>query len=103
MNIRSIFTTSCINNSEKRMGKLSPQNVQALLFSNAPFCSIVPVDLRTNFLKKQFKKSLPDSGVAFFSEFMRPFKLLKNAFHEWLIHLDRVSNKTFDFKCLGLS
>jgi hypothetical protein len=42
-------------------------------------------------------------GVAFFSEFMRPFKLLKNAFHEWLIHLDRLSNKIFDFKYLGLS
>ncbi len=103
MNIRSIFTISCTNNSVKRMGKPSPQNVQALLFSNAPFCSIVPVDLRTNFLKKQFKKSLPKLGVAFFSEFMRPFKLLKNAFHEWLIHLDRLSNKIFDFKYLGLS
>jgi hypothetical protein len=103
LNIRSIFTTSYTTNSVKRMGKLSPQNVQVLLFSNAPFFSIVPVDFRTNFLIKQFKKSLPEMGVAFFSEFMRPFKLLKNAFHEWLIHLYRLSNKILDIKYLGLS
>ena len=103
MNIRSIFTISSTNNSVKRVGNLSPQNVQVLLFSNAPFFSIALVDFKTHFLKKQFKKSLPVLGVAFFSEFMRPFKLLKNAFHEWLIHLHRLSNKILDVKHLGLS
>jgi len=103
LNIRSIFTISSTNNSVKRMGKLSLQNVQVLLFSNAPFLSTVSVDFRTNFLMKQFKKSLPEKGVAFFSEFMRPFQQFKNAFHEWLIHLCRLSIKRVDSKCLGLS
>jgi hypothetical protein len=85
------------------MGKFFLRNVHVLSFSNAPFFSIVSVDFKTHFLKKQFKKPLPVLGVAFFSEFMRPFKQLKNAFHEWLIDWYRFSVKRVDSKYLGLS
>ena len=103
MNIRSIFTISCIKTSVKRTGFFSLQNVQLPLFSNAPFCSTESVDFRTNFLKTQFKKSLPSLGVTFFSEFMRPFLQLRNAFHEWLIRWSHRSIQNDGTQCLGLS
>ncbi len=103
MNIRSIYTISCLKTSVKRMGIFSLQNVQFPLFLNAPFFSTASVDFRTNFLKTQFKKSLPTMGVTFFSEFMSPFLQLRNAFHEWLIRLCQLSIQKVDAKCLGLS